>query len=127
MDIEFVVPTPKKEKKDEAKKPENASSESASTRPKLEVGVANPNKIVPPTANESKLAAMEPDDPRVLLSQQLSTLPGITGQRGADMAVNADRALRNINIQAQREMELARRKAAREAQGKGKKRRKKRR
>lgn len=140
MDIEFVVPDsndpkpkPKKAKEPEDR-PEGVEGESIKTLVKnlekldstpppaitLDIEVPNPSKLREPTKDELHLASLDHDDPRVLLQQQFGSLPGVDPERAAAMANSMDGALHNMNVHARRELDLARRKAAREARGGGK-------
>jgi len=94
--------------------------------PALEINVgaavpAEEQTLAEPTPAETMLASRPLDDPSVLLQQQLGLMSGISSTRAAQMAVNTDVALHNMNIRMRREIELARRQAMHEAQGGGKK------
>jgi len=80
------------------------------TAPKLDVEVPDPDKIVEATAAETQIMAMDATDPRLLLAQEFSRLPGIGISRSAEMAMGVDGALHNLNVGAKRQMDLARRK-----------------
>lgn len=119
-ELEFYVPEPEETPKTPPPAVEgDAAQLEAALRPPPQLEVELPQR---PEQNRSEIrmaarALDDPDDPSVLLQQQLGMMPGMTGQRAADMAERADIALNNLGVTAKRMANLEKRKERRAKRG----------
>jgi len=125
--LEFYVPDPN-EKPAEVAKEVNGEADALGAAlgpPQLEVELPQvrkpdkPDSIIPSknVVHMASRALEDPNDPSVLLQGMLGRLPGVNANRAADMAFNADMALNNLGVRAERMAELERRRERREKKG----------
>jgi hypothetical protein len=117
IQVEFTAPEPTKPASAEPKPGSSAAAPAAEpvVEHKLEIDLAETESMMP-TPDEVAIYSRPADDPSALLAEEFKKMPGINVSRAASMAMGAEHALHNLNVDARRALDLARRKAMREAQ-----------